>query len=168
MIRIQAGKRKAVASALTFCFFLQQSFCMQVLATNIGGIDGNASGVYNIEPTATNGDIGLRKYYDFDLSEGDIANLIFHDSIQGKDINTFVNLVDSKINIQGIVNTTRNGNFYNGHAVFISPNGMFVGPSGVLNVGSLSVYTPDQSSYDKYKGDAFLHNSQISKYDKVL
>ena len=61
MIRIKAGKRKAVASALTFCFFLQQSFCMQVLATNIGGVTGQ-NGVYNIEPTATNGDIGFRKF----------------------------------------------------------------------------------------------------------
>ena len=57
MLHIKAGKRKVVASALTFCFFLQQSFCLQVLATNISGVTGN-NGVYDIDPTATNGDIG--------------------------------------------------------------------------------------------------------------
>ena len=151
MIKIKAGKRKAVASALTFCFFLQQSFCLQVLATNISGVTGN-NGVYNVDPTAMNGDIGFRKYKDFNLSEGDIANLIYH--LQGKDISTFVNFVDNQINIQGIVNAVnKNGEFNNGHAVFVSPNGMVVGSSGVLNVGSLSVMTPDNDAYEKYKSD---------------
>ncbi len=76
MIKIKAEKRKAVASALTFCFFLQQSFCLQVLATQISGTTGN-NGIYNITPTAMNGDIGFRKYKDFNLSEGDVANLIY-------------------------------------------------------------------------------------------
>ena len=47
----------------------------------------------------------------------------------------------------------RDGNFYNGHAIFISPNGMVVGESGVLNVGSLSVLTPSNSTYDKLKAN---------------
>ena len=45
----------------------------------------------------------------------------------------------------------RDGNFYNGHAIFISPNGMVVGASGVLNVGTLSVVTPAQDKYDGLK-----------------
>ena len=155
-----------VASALTFCFFLQQSFCLQVLATNISGVIGK-DGVYNIDPTATNGGIGYRKYNNFDLSQGDIANLIFHDQ-SGKDINTFLNLVDNQINIQGIVNALNNeGNFTNGHAVFISPNGMVVGASGVLNVGSLTVLTPDSESYEKYKSDVAVP-SLTSKYEQRL
>ena len=151
MIKIKAEKRKAVASALTFCFFLQQSFCLQVLATQISGTTGN-NGIYNITPTAMNGDIGFRKYKDFNLSEGDVANLIYH--LQGRDLSTFVNMVDNQINIQGIVNTVNKaGDFNGGHAVFVSPNGMVVGQSGVLNVGSLSIMTPDVSAYEKYKSD---------------
>ena len=153
MIRVKAGKRKVVASALTFCFFLQQSFCLQVLATNITGIEGN-NGVFNIDPSAINGDIGFRKYKDFDLSAGDIANLIFHNATKGQDISTFVNLVDNQINIQGIVNSVnKNGDFTGGNVVFVSPNGMLVGTSGVLNVGTLSVMTPDSQAYEKYKSD---------------
>ena len=167
MIKIKADKRKAVASALTFCFFLQQSFCLQVMATTISGVTGN-NGVYDITPTAKNpaGNIGFRKYQNFDLSEGDIANLIFH--LQGQDLDTFVNMVDNQINIQGIVNAVnKNGEFNNGHAVFISPNGMVVGSSGVLNVGSLSILTPDSDSYEKYKSD--LRNpSLIANYKSKL
>ena len=167
MINIRAGKRKAVASALTFCFFLQQSFCLQVLATNISGVTGN-NGVYDITPTAKNpaGNIGFRKYQDFDLSQGDIANLIFH--LQGQDLDTFVNMVDNQINIQGIVNAiNKSGAFNNGHAVFISPKGMVVGSSGVLNVGSLSVMTPDSESYEKYKSD-LKRPSLIADYKSRL
>ena len=167
MIKIKAGKRKAVASALTFCFFLQQSFCLQVLATNISGVTGN-NGVFDITPTAKNpaGSIGFRKYQNFDLSKGDVANLIYY--LQGQDLSTFVNLVDNQINIQGIVNAVgKNGAFNNGHAVFISPNGMVVGSSGVLNVGSLTVLTPDSNSYEKYKSD-LKRPSLIADYKSKL
>ena len=147
MIQVKSAKRKVVASALTFCFFLQQSFCLQVVATQISGVEGN-NGIFNIDPTAMNGDVGFRKYKDFNLSEGDIANLIFH--LQGKDLSTFVNLVDNTVNVNGIVNSVnKNGAFNDGHVVFVSPNGMVVGASGVLNVGSLSVMTPEQNTYER-------------------
>src|SRR5574344_2888162 len=47
----------------------------------------------------------------------------------------------------------RDGNFYNGKAVFVSPNGMVVGSSGVINVGSLSVVTPNADTYNYYKAN---------------
>ncbi len=169
MIQIKAGKRQIVASALTFCFFLQQSFCMQVMASYIPGAsvvqDGNT---FNIYPDATNGDIGYRKGPNFDLDKGDVANLIFHDKIEGNDINTFLNLIDNRININGIVNTVnKNGGFTNGHAVFISPNGMVVGSSGVLNVGALTVLTPDSDTYERYKSDIRIP-SLLRKYENYL
>ena len=166
MIRVKTGKRKVVASALTFCFFLQQSFCLQVFATSIDGVAGN-NGVFNIDPTAVNGDIGFRKYSFFDLSKGDVANLIFNNKNAG-DISTFVNMVDSQININGIVNSVNKaGDFTNGNVVFVSPNGMVVGASGVLNVGSLSVMTPDSDAYEKYKSD-LSRPSLIKDYESRL
>ena len=149
------NKRKMIATALVISFLAQQSFMTSALASDISGVTGN-NGVYNINPTDVIGGMGFRKYENFTLSKGDIANLIFK---YGKDnVSQFVNLVDNTININGLVNTVRDGKFYNGNAVFISPNGMVVGESGVLNVGSLSVYTPTQASYNafvnnKYKGD---------------
>ena len=123
---------------------LQQTMALSVVASEISGFS-QTNGVFNIDPTAKGDGIGFRQYQNFNLSKGDIANLNF------ADINTFVNLVDNQININGIVNSVRGNGFYNGRAVFISPNGMVVGASGVLNVGSLGVYAPDAASYNQLK-----------------
>lgn len=118
-----------------------------VNATDITGFTGN-NGIYNINPEKVNGEVGYRKYNNFDLSAGDIANLIYK-SGSSRDIETFINLVNSGVNINGILNTVRDGNFYNGRAVFITPGGMTIGASGVLNVGSLAVATPTSPAYNK-------------------
>lgn len=143
-------QKRIIASMLTTLFVAQQSMLLSVAASEISGITGN-NGTFNINPGAMipDSDIGYRKYNNFVLDKGDVANLIYQ--YGNKDIGTFVNLVDNKININGIVNSVRNGNFYNGKAVFVSPNGMVVGASGVLNVGSLSVYTPNEVVYSRYK-----------------
>ena len=142
------NKRKLVASLLTVCFLAHQTMALNVMASTITGVQNN-NGVFNITPGAVNGTTGFRQYKDFNLSEGDIANLIF--KYGAKNLERFVNLVDNQININGIVNSMRDGNFYNGQAVFVSPNGMVVGASGVLNVGSLAVYTPNSDDFKNYK-----------------
>ena len=139
-------RNRKIAAMLTALFIAQQSMLLSVMATNITGIQGQ-NGVYNIEHQTKSGNIGFRSYDNFELSQGDIANLQF------KDIQTFVNMVQNGIKIDGIVNTMKDSNFYNGKAVFVSPNGMVVGASGVLNVGSLGVYTPTQSNFDALKAD---------------
>ncbi|DAB04161.1 TPA: hypothetical protein CPT84_00395, partial [Candidatus Gastranaerophilales bacterium HUM_12] len=143
-------QKRIIASMLTTLFVAQQSMLLSVVASEISGVNGN-NGIYNINPSALiNGtDMGYRKYKDFTLDKGDIANLIY--KYGNTDVSTFINLVDNKININGIVNTMRDGNFYNGKAIFVSPNGMVVGASGVLNVGSLGVYTPNDVVYTRYK-----------------
>ena len=159
MAQEKAGKMRIVLSALALCMVAQQSLYNNAQAGMITGIapeigaDGNK--IYNIDPSVINGDIGFRLYEEFQLNKGEIANLIFkyYGSKDPKDIKTFVNLVDNKIDINGLVNTMRDGNFYNGHAIFVSPNGMVVGASGVLNVGSLTVLTPEQNNYNKFKSD---------------
>ena len=136
------NQRRVIASLLTGVFMIQQTMTLTVVASEISGVTSGGHGTFNISPTNKVGNIGFRQYEKFNLDAGDIANLNY------ADIATFVNMVDNKININGIVNTMRNGNFYNGKAVFVSPNGMVVGASGVLNVGSLGVYTPSTASYN--------------------
>ena len=137
-------QQKIIASLLTGAFFLQQSIMLNAFASEISGVTGS-NGVFNINPEKTVDGIGFRGYEKFNLDANDVANLNF------SDISTFVNLVDNKININGVVNSIRDGNFYNGKAIFVSPNGMVVGASGVLNVGSLGVYTPSETSYNNFK-----------------
>ena len=111
-----------------------------VTASDITGVTGSG-GVFNIDPTGQitqdGKSIGFREYNNFTLDNGDTANLKFDSGI-----NSFINMVNNQINIDGLVQTTKGGNFYKGEAIFVSPQGMVVGPNGVLNVGSLGVYTP--------------------------
>ena len=141
MRRRRKSQRRVIASILTGVFIVQQTMTLSVLASEISGVTG-VNGVYNIDPTKTTNGIGFRHYEKFNLSQGDIANLNY------TDISTFVNMVDNQININGIVNTVKGGNFHAGKAIFISPNGMVVGASGVLNVGSLGAYTPTEGTYN--------------------
>ena len=160
MSKTSSHRKKLVVALLSFTFVAQQS-SLAVMATTISGV-GSVSGdsivkgsdgnIYNIAPGANNGSVGYRQYSKFDLGSGDIANLIF--KYGDTNITDFVNLVSDRININGIVNTMRDGAFYDGHALFVSPKGLVVGSSGVLNVGSLSVLTPTDSDYGKFVGNA--------------
>lgn len=167
MTQKYAGKMRIIVSALTLCLVAQQSILLSASAGMITGVkpeagaDGN---IYNINPSVNHGDVGFRLYNNFVLNEGEIANLIY--KYKDKDISTFVNLVNEQININGLVNTVRDGNFYNGHAIFVSPNGMVVGASGVLNVGSLSVLTPDQNQFDKFKSDYEINGDLTPLYSE--
>lgn len=132
--------------------------------TDITGITGN-NGIFNINPEKVNGEVGYRKYDNFTLDKGDIANLIYK-SGSSRDIETFINLVNSGVNINGILNTVRDGSFYNGRAVFITPGGMTIGASGVLNVGSLAVATPTSGAYkdlaNEYAAGNYTNINNIS------
>ena len=168
MAQKKAGNMKFVLSALTLCLVAQQSLYSSAHAGMITGVapeigaDGNK--IYNIDPSVLNGDIGFRLYEEFQLNKGEIANLIF--KYGEKNVEKFVNLVDNTININGIVNTMRDGNFYNGQAIFVSPNGMVVGASGVLNVGSLTVLTPDQNKFDQFKTDYDIRHDLNDLYSQ--
>ena len=143
-------KKRIFAATLSSLFAIMQVTPMTAVASEITGVIGK-NGTYNINPTAliTGTDIGYRKYKNFNLDKGDIANLIF--KYGATNIETFMNLVDHQVNINGIVNSMRDGNFYNGRAVFVSPEGVVVGNSGVLNVGSFGAYTPTSKVYEDYK-----------------
>ena len=134
-------------SLLGFALILQM-IGVNTNASEISGIKPIPSGnsnIYNITPEFTNklNTTGFRKYEKFDLTKGDNANFIMNNLSQ------FVNLVDSKVGINGLVNTV-NSDFSksNGGLVFVTPDGFVVGSNGVLNVGSLSVYTPTQEGYN--------------------
>ena len=131
MSKISSRKRRVIVSILSFSMIAQQSVIPAVFASNISGVGGvtgdsilhgaNGNNIYNIAPQYRNeaGDVGFRQYQNFTLTEGDIANLIY--KYGDTDISSFVNFVQNKIDINGIVNTMRDGQFVNGNAVFVSP-----------------------------------------------
>lgn len=157
------NKKQLIIAAIAATLSVSGAFA----ATDITGVTGN-NGVFNITPDKLNGEVGYRKYDNFNLSAGDIANLIYKYG-NSRDINTFINLVQNGVKIDGILNTMRDGNFYNGQAVFITPGGMTVGASGVLNVGSLSVITPTNDAYNSLKGEYASNNfANINNISSLL
>lgn len=157
------NKKQLIIAAIAATLSVSGAFA----ATDITGVTGN-NGVFNITPDKLNGEVGYRKYDNFSLSAGDIANLIYKYG-NSRDINTFINLVQNGVKIDGILNTMRDGNFYNGQAVFITPGGMTVGASGVLNVGSLSVITPTNDAYNSLKGEYASNNfANINNISSLL
>ena len=172
--KINVGFKKVLASFLTITMLGFQANIM-AFATNITWINGN-NGVYNINPSSVKGSTGFRHYKDFTLDSGHTANLIFGG------INRFVNAVDNQVTINGILNSVNgSGAFANGRAIFVSPKGFVVGSSGVVNVGSLGVYTPSSSAYNSFKnlsvdkmtdallnGDAYYGNGAITISGMIL
>lgn len=135
-------------------------------ATNITGADYQG-GVYNINPEKINGNVGYRHYENFDLSQGDVAKLIYQGYKSGelRDLSTFINLVNNQVKINGILNAVKADG--TGHAIFITPQGMTVGANGVLNAGTLSVITPKADKFSAleadYNNDNFTNINQINK-----
>ena len=162
------NKKQLFIATVAVALSVSSAFAVSDI-TGITGVAGNGtSGSFDITPEKVNTNVGYRKYDNFTLGEGDIANLIYKYGTS-KEIETFVNLVQNRVNINGILNTMRDGNFYNGRAIFISPNGLTVGASGVLNVGSLSVMTPTTTEYDKLKGQYAAGNYEnINNFSHLL
>ena len=167
------NKKRVIAFFLSSLLIMQQSLTYQVLASTITDASGNqiqngGGNTWNIRPDAVNGKTGFKQFGKIDLTQGDVLNFIYNYITQqqsgtGNDltlktdtfnIDNFIALVNSGVNINGIVNALQSVNGAlktDGNLMFISPGGMVVGASGVLNVGNLSVISPTQSSYDKLK-----------------
>lgn len=126
-------------------------------ASAITGYEPTKEGVYNIYAQKLHGDIAINEFAKFQLDANDIANLYFHK--QGETINAgnLLNFVNTRIDINGTVNAIRNGTI-GGNLFFLSPEGMAVGKSGVINTGALYVMAPattslpGESNYESLKG----------------
>ena len=155
-MRYYKSLKKVISAFLSLSITLL--YCpLSVYASDISGFT-QTSGTFNIEANKISGSTGFRQYDNFNLTQGDIANLIYKDGYS-----KFVNLVNNQVNINGIVNTMKGNNFYNGHAIFVSPNGIVVGASGVLNVGSLSLLTPTLNTYNSFLNN--YNTGNLSSYE---
>lgn len=106
--------------------------------------------VANIYAEQASGTVGLNRFQTFNVDNGQIANLYFKPYNSDNVLDTLVNTVENQINISGVVNGIRN-NTIDGNLYFISPQGMVVGSTGVINAGSLTMIassTPVESAAD--------------------
>ncbi|GAA5525120.1 hypothetical protein Maes01_01680 [Microbulbifer aestuariivivens] len=100
----------------------------------------------NTEKVTSNykkGDIGVNVFNNFVVGDINTVNLELD-----SDISQLVNIVrDSRPEVYGILNSYQDGSL-GGNVVFASSHGFLVGPSGIINVGQLSIKTPTQSEID--------------------
>ena len=88
--------------------------------------------------------VGLNRFQDFQVGKNDMANMYFKTAKDSpKNLDTLVNTVQNRIDINGTVNAIRD-NKIGGNLYFLSPKGMVVGAGGVINAGSLTAITTKQ------------------------
>ncbi|KKN78394.1 hypothetical protein LCGC14_0350420 [marine sediment metagenome] len=109
-------------------------------ATNIA-VTGNNT---DITTATVRGQTGFNSFGNFTIDNGNTVNL----HVPGGAAN-LVNLVhDSRAVINGTLNGLKDGKI-GGNVIFADPHGFIVGSSGVVNVGSLTVTTPNRASMDE-------------------
>ena len=111
-------------------------------AANAGTItvDGNVTNVLP-DKFVNDGNTAINQFAKFQLDKGNIANL------QLEKAGTLVNFIDSKANINGIVNAVKD-NKIGGNLYFLSPQGIAVGADGVINAGKVGMIVPHKEIYD--------------------
>ena len=105
--------------------------------------------------TANNKGIGINKFEKFTVTKGDIANLIVP-----KTANNLVNFVNDKISIDGTVNSLKESKV-GGNLFFVTPSGMTVGETGVINAGSLTAVVTTDDAYKEWTGSLDKVNSAL-------
>ena len=105
------------------------------------------------------GNFGYNRFQKFQVSQGDIANMYFHlkDHPEIKSDN-LVNLVNSKIDIQGTVNAIKD-NRIGGNLYFLSADGIAVGNTGVINAARFVGMVPDSDNFTGKVGTSGMWGS---------
>ena len=147
----QLELRRILASLTMAAGILAMPFSVGEAATDIVRKTGTGpeitpnGNVYNIEPEGVSNNFAYNRFEKFNLDQGHIANLQFQKGSQSAD--ALANLVNSKVNIDGVVNAVKNGQI-DGHLIFLSPNGIAVGPKGVINAGSFTGIVPTPQAFN--------------------
>lgn len=99
---------------------------------------------HEISTTHINGSVAANKFTKFQVGEKHLVDMHLPENT-----NHLVNFVDNKISVNGTVNALKDkkvgGNLY-----FVSPQGMIVGKTGVINAGSLTAVITTDDAYKKY------------------
>ncbi|MBS4760476.1 MAG: leukotoxin LktA family filamentous adhesin [Clostridium sp.] len=150
---LELFKKSLALSFTVFLFGVQQSYANNNITPggNYGTqIEGGTSNNTNITGGTINNGTGFHHFDQFQVGQGGTANLIFAEGA-----NRYVNMVNNQVSIYGIFNALKGGNI-GGDVIFVSPGGLIVGSSGIMNVGSLQTITPSLTDYNRVLGTTNL------------
>lgn len=99
---------------------------------------------HDISTTHINGSVAANKFTKFQVGEKHLVDMYLPTNT-----NHLVNFVDNKISVNGTVNALK-GSKVGGNLYFVSPQGMIVGKTGVINAGSLTAVITTDDAYKKY------------------
>ena len=105
---------------------------------------------YDITNQQVKGGSALNKFTNFGIGQKDVANL------QLDKVDRQINLVQNRINIDGVVNAIKD-NKIGGDVYFFSDAGIAVGATGVFNVGRLTLGTNTTYGEGLYNGGMESH-----------
>ena len=147
-----ADRLKILSSVLAAGFVVLPFFCGEAFAAgSIVRVDSDKnlmqSGRADIYAESVHGDVGLNRFQEFKVGNQELANLYFRQEKDSTALNTLVNTVASRIDINGTVNAIRDNNV-GGNLYFLSKDGMVVGANGVVNAGSLTVLAAENKFKD--------------------
>lgn len=162
-----ADRLKILSSVLAAGFVVLPFFCGEAFAAgSIVRVDSDKnlmqSGRADIYAESVHGDVGLNRFQEFKVGNQELANLYFRQEKDSTALNTLVNTVASRIDINGTVNAIRD-NKVGGNLYFLSKDGMVMGANGVVNAGSLTVLAAE----NKFK-DAEAASEALKKQDWEL
>lgn len=139
-----ATLQKVVSTVTAMGFVLQPVAAMAQTVINPvkGGATVETNGhVTNVWAGTVVNDVALNVFKQFDVGANDIANMYFKEKDGKTEASNLVNMVGSRININGTVNAIRNQKI-GGNLYFLSSDGIAVGAGGVVNAGTLTLMTP--------------------------
>lgn len=154
--------------------FLLQSvpgFASVITDKNGASVINAGDKVHNIyaqrQVTSDKVSLSVNQFQQYNVTAGDVANMHFRMTKDGKDTNVLLNLVKERINIGGTVNAIK-GNRIDGDLYFISSNGMAVGKTGVINAGRMVGLAPDSTYFNRilWNGDSDLASYYLSDLSK--
>lgn len=140
-----ATLQKVVSTVTAMGFVLQPVAAMA--QTVINPVQGGATvdkvngHVTNVWAGTVVNDVALNVFKQFDVGANDIANMYFQEKNGNIEASNLVNMVGSRININGTVNAIHNKKI-GGNLYFLSSDGIAVGAGGVVNAGTLTLMTP--------------------------
>ena len=139
-----ATLQKVVSTVTAMGFVLQPVAAMAqtVIKPVNGGATFDTNGnVTNVWAGTVVNDVALNVFKQFDVGANDIANMYFKEKDGNVEASNLVNMVGSRININGTVNAIHNKKI-GGNLYFLSSDGIAVGAGGVVNAGTLTLMTP--------------------------
>ncbi len=127
--------RKILLGLTAFSLFVTPAQASEITDRNGASLIDPTANVHNLYAQQIDGTTARSSYDKFSLDQNQIANMHFNQRGGTTFATDLINTVNQRIDINGTVNAIRNGAI-DGNLYFLSPEGIAVGKTGVINAGA--------------------------------